>query len=136
MATFSEHTMALLEEQFKGIEVVLKNPLDAAAFGYTAEGYGEVAKIVMADPGVGVLIAIHALHKRLQFAVPQLIKLREETNKPVIACYISTHDGRNDYREVLQEAAIPYYTSIERAAFAAVGCVHYGRIVNERRKGS
>ena len=136
MATFSEDTLALLEEQFKGIEVVLKNPLDAAAFGYTAEGYGEVAKIVMADPDVGICIAIHALHKRLQFAVPQLIRLREETGKPVIACYIATQNGRNDYREALQEAAIPYYTSIERAAFAAAGCVRYGRILHERRKSS
>ena len=121
--------MALtLDEEFEGIEVILKNPLDAAAFGYTAEGYGRVAGVVAADEGVGLLIAIHALHKRLEYAVPQLIELRKQTKKPVIACYISTQSGRDDYKIPLQEARIPYYTSIERAAWAAAGCIRYKRI--------
>ena len=128
MADLSDHTMSLLEEKFHGIEVVLKNPLDAAAFGYTAQGYGEVAEILMADGGVGLLIAIHAQHKRLEYAVPQLIALRKKTGKPVIACYISTQDGRSDFRIQLQDAGIPYFTSIERAAWAAAGCLNHKRI--------
>jgi acetyltransferase len=130
LAVFSERTMSLLEEKFHGIEVVLKNPLDAAAFGYTAKGYGEVAEILMADQDVGLLIAIHALHKRLQYAVPQLIALRKKTGKPVIACYISTRDGRSDFRTQLQDAGIPFFTSIERAAWAAAGCMNYKRIID------
>jgi len=133
MADLSDRTLFLLEEKFHGIEVVLKNPLDAAAFGYTAQGYGEVAEILMADRSVGILIAIHALHKRLQYAVPQLIALRQETGKPVIACYISTQDGRSDFRIQLQDAGIPYFTSIERAAWAAAGCLCYKRITDEKR---
>lgn len=124
LARFSQGTMERLEKKFAGIEVVLKNPLDAAAFGYTARGYGEVAEMVALDPEVGLLIAIHALHKRLEFAVAQLIRLRRETGKPVIACYISTQNGRNDFRTALQESGIPYFTSIERAAWAAAGCMH------------
>ena len=133
MADFSDNTMSLLEKKFHGIEIILKNPLDAAAFGYTAEGYGEVADILMADPEIGLLIAIHALHKRLQYAVPQLIDLKKKTGKPVIACYISTQSGRNDFRTRLQEAGIPYFTSIERAAWAAAGCLRYQRIRNGKR---
>ena len=130
MAKFSDPTMARLEEQFHGIEVILKNPLDAAAFGYTAEGYGKVAEMVLREEDVSVLIAIHALHKRLQYAVPQLIDLKRKTGKPVISCYISTQAARNDFRSSLQQAGIPYYTSIERAAWAAAGCIRYKRIID------
>ncbi len=133
MATFSSRTMARLKEQFAGIEVVLKNPLDAAAFGYTAEGYGQVAGVVLNDENVGMLIAIHALHKRLEFAVPQLIELQQQTQKPVIACYISNQNGRSDYREQFQKSQIPYYTSIEKAAWAAAGCFTYKGIIDGKR---
>ncbi len=134
MATFSSRTMARLKEQFSGIEVILKNPLDAAAFGYTAEGYGQVAGMVLNDENVGMLIAIHALHRRLEFAVPQLIELQQQTQKPVIACYISNQNGRNDFRERFQKSQIPYYTSIEKAAWAAAGCFAYKGIIDGKRK--
>ena len=136
MAKFSDKTMANLEEQFHGIEVILKNPLDAAAFGYTADGYGKVAEMVLGDQDVSVLIAIHALHKRLQYAVPQLIDLRGRIGKPVISCYISTQAARDDFREKLQKAGIPYYTSIERAAWGAAGCIRYKRIVDGKSTGA
>jgi dipeptidase len=42
--------MARLNETFAGIPVILKNPLDAAAFGYSPVGYGNVAEMVIADP--------------------------------------------------------------------------------------
>ncbi|MCK4790591.1 MAG: hypothetical protein KAV87_43045, partial [Desulfobacteraceae bacterium] len=133
VAQFSDRTMSQLEEAFEGIEVILKNPLDAAAFGYTAEGYGRVAGMVLSDESVGLLVAIHAMHKRLQFAVPQLIELQKQTGKPIIACYISTKNGRDDYKSILQDARIPYYTSIERAAWSAAGCIRYKMIRDGKR---
>lgn len=130
---FTDHTMADLEEMFAGIPVVVKNPLDAAAFGYSVEGYGQVADIVMADERVDLLIAIHALHKNWRFAAPELIAAQKQHKKPVITCYISTQAGADNYRGLLQEAGIPCYTSIERAAWGAAGCIRYMRLRDEDR---
>lgn len=128
LARFSDATMSKLEAKFTGIPVILKNPLDAAAFGYSPEGYGEVADIVLADESVGLMIAIHALHKRLRFAVPQLIASRKKHQKPVIACYISTQSGGEENRALFHEANIPCYTTIEHAAWGAAGCLRYARL--------
>lgn len=128
LAEFSSDTMEKLNVLFTGIPVILKNPLDAAAFGYSPEGYGKVAEMVIADPQVDVLVAMHALHKNWKFAAPQLVALKERYQKPVVACYISTVSGAKEVRQVLQSAGIPCFTSVERAAWGIAGCIQAMRI--------
>jgi acetyltransferase len=136
LAQFTDKTMTWLEEKFAGIPVVLKNPVDALIVGYTEEGYGQVADKLMADEQVGLLIAIHALHRRLKFAVPRLIASQDRHRKPVIACYISDQSGVKENRDFLQDAGIPCYTTIEGAAWGAAGCIRYKRILDGKRTSS
>jgi acyl-CoA synthetase (NDP forming) len=124
--------MQKLEKMFEGVPVILKNPLDAAAFGYTQEGYGQVAELVISDAKVDILVAMHALHKNWKFAAPQLVALKERYHKPIIACYISTQSGANENRSLLQAAGIPCFTSVERAAWGIAGCIQVMRLRHGR----
>ena len=121
LAEFTPQTMQKLEEMFAGVPVILKNPLDAAAFGYSQDGYGRVAELVISDPNVSILVAIYTLHKNWKFAVPQLVALKQRYQKPIVACFISTQNGAKENREALQAVGIPCFTSIERAAWGIGG---------------
>lgn len=132
LAEFTPQTMEKLVQMFTGIPVILKNPLDAAAFGYSQEGYGRVADTVISDANVSILVAIYSLHKNWKFAVPQLIDLKDRYKKPVIACYISTQAGAIENRRLLQSAGIPCFTSVERAAWGIAGCIQVARLSHDR----
>ncbi|NPV76799.1 MAG: hypothetical protein HPY59_10555 [Anaerolineae bacterium] len=128
LADFTPQTMAELKTLFKGIPVILKNPLDAAAFGYSPEGYGRVSEVVLADSHVDLLVAIHALHKNWKFATSQLVAIQEKFQKPVLACYISTVAGAKLVRDELQPAGIPCFASIQEAAWGLGAVLRYRRI--------
>lgn len=132
LAEFTPQTMVRLQEMFHGVPVILKNPLDAAAFGYSPEGYGQVAEMVMADPNVDILVVMHALHKNWKFAAREMVKLKDKYKKPVVACYISTQVGAEENRQILQPAGIPCFSSTETAAWGIAGCIEAMRVNHGR----
>lgn len=112
--------------------VLLQNPLDTVGLGFEAGVYGQVVEKVLADPGVGLVVAVYCLHKNWRFPSPELVAASQRIGKPVIAYFVSTREGCLADRKLLQEAGVPLYTSAEEAAVAAAALVHYG----ERKVGS
>ncbi|MGQ9825139.1 MAG: acetate--CoA ligase family protein [Desulfotomaculales bacterium] len=111
---------------------VLKNPLDVAGMGFLAEAYGEFLALVASDPNVDLVLAIYCQHKNWPFPTPQIIRVREETGKPVIACYASSLGPCAEDRRLLHEHGIPLLTTPEEAAWAAAALV--ARAAETKRK--
>ncbi|MCL6634771.1 MAG: CoA-binding protein [Peptococcaceae bacterium] len=106
--------------------VVLKNPLDAAGLGFMAETYGQLVEAVLDDYNVDLLITFSCIQKNWRNPTRELIGAKKKTDKPVLACYISTVAGVAEDREALQEAGIPLYISPDEAAWGAAALLHYG----------
>lgn len=124
---FSDETIS----RIKGIlgenpPVILKNPLDAAGLGFTAEKYGLLAEAVLAEPNVDLLLTFSCPQKNWRNPTRELIAAGQKTSKPILACYISTVQGAAADREALQAAGIPLYLSPDEAAWGAAALVHYG----------
>lgn len=113
--------------------VVLKNPLDVAGLGFLASDYGRLAETVLADPAVDILLAIYCLHKNWRFPSPELVRAREDHGKPVVALYVSTHQGAAPEEETLQGAGIPLFTSAEEAAAGVAALTQLARYRERRR---
>lgn len=112
---------------------VLKNPLDVPGMGFLAGAYGEFLTLVARDPNVDLVLAIYCEHKNWPFPTPQIIRAKEETGKPVIACYASRLDLCTEDRRLLQEHGVPLLTTPEEAAWAAAALV--ARAAEIKRKG-
>lgn len=123
LAEFSPETMAAFEQRFVRVPVVLKNPLDASAVGYKAESYLDLAELILRDPGVDLLIALNIDHKNRVFPAEELVRLARRYGKPVLVCFIGPTDGASGLRDVCQAGGIPFYFSLEEAAWGAAGLV-------------
>ncbi len=133
---FAPVTFERLAPLFEGVQVIVKNPLDAAAVGYSSESYARVAEIVLRDPGVNTLIAIGTEHKNRRFPVPELVVTQKATGKPVLVHYISTCPAGDRYRDDLHAAGIPVYTDVAEAAWGAAALARYSRARGGRRNGA
>ncbi|MCL5075792.1 MAG: CoA-binding protein [Chloroflexi bacterium] len=116
------------------VPVILKNPLDAAAFGYQPEQYGQVAEVFMADPNVDLLLAMHALHKNWRFPAPEIIRAKQRYGKPTVTCYIANVEGAREHMEMMHREGIPLYITAEEAAWGAAWLVNYARRKGRREK--
>ncbi len=122
---FTNKTRDRLDVIFQDVAVVVKNPLDAALIGYSADSYAQVAEIVLQDPNVDILIAINTEHKNRRFPVRELVSAQRAVAKPIIVCHIATQAGRDIYLEQFQSAGIPIYSDVAEAAWGAAALAQY-----------
>jgi len=115
--------------------IILKNPLDVAGLGFAATPFGQLAEVLLDDPGIDLAIGVYCLHKNWPFPTKELLNAKKKTGKPVVACYISTLAGLGEDLEILHQNGIPVYTSVEEAAYGAAGLIRYARIKKERGEG-
>lgn len=139
---FARHSVpvpALSEQTYKRLKdilgtkvpVVYKNPFDSAGIGYLPETYGELVRAIIDDPRIDLVITFCCVHKTWRNPTRELITVKKATNKPVLACYISTWQGCGQDRRELQDAGIPLYTSPDEAAWGAAALAFYSRFRNK-----
>ncbi|MEW6275729.1 MAG: CoA-binding protein [Bacillota bacterium] len=134
LPAFAEHTLEGVRKLTgPNPPFVLKNPLDVAGMGFLAEVYGEYLALVARDPNVDLVLAVYCQHKNWPFPTPQIIRVKEETGKPVIACYASRRSLCEEDRRLLQGRGIPLLTTPEEAAWAAAALV--ARTAELQRRG-
>ena len=129
---FKQPTLLKMKGLFANVPVVLKNPLDAAAAGYSAETYIKLVDIVLEDPGVDLLIALSIEHKHRQFPAEELIQLGLKHQKPILVYYMGNLRAKQ-HQQTCQKGGIPFYCSPEEAAWGAAGLVKYSAIKKELR---
>lgn len=127
---FEQQTLVKMKELFANVPVVLKNPLDAAAAGYSAEVYSRLVDIVLEDPKVDILIALSIEHKNRRFPAEELIQLSQKHQKPILVYYMGNIEV-NLHQHTCQQGGIPLYCSPEEAAWGAGGLVRYSAIKKE-----
>jgi acetyltransferase len=127
---FSESTMEDLAKLFTKVPVVLKNPLDASAVGYTASGYVNLAEIILKDPDVDLLLAVSIDHKNRIFPARELVELSKKYGKPIVVYFISPAETSREYREICQNGGVPFYLSAEEAAWGVAGLIRRSMILN------
>ena len=130
LAQFGDETMRKLEGLFTKVPVILKNPLDASAVGYTASGYLELAEIILQDSEVDILLALSIDHKNRAFPAIELVQLSRKYRKPVVVYFISPPENSYKYRETRQAGGVPFYLSAEEAAWGTAGLIRRRQIVN------
>jgi acetyl-CoA synthetase (ADP-forming) len=123
---FSQKTLDRIADHFKNVPVVLKNPLDAAAAGYATEGYLALADAILDDPGIHLLVTINLDHKNRRFPAQELVALSRQHAKPIVALFIGHGERVLAYREACQAGGIPFYGSVEEAAWGIHSLVHQG----------
>jgi acetyltransferase len=122
--------MRELASLFTKVPVILKNPLDASAVGYTASGYLELAEILLQDSEVDLLLALSIDHKNRNFPADELVTLSRKYDKPVVVYFISPPENSYKYRETCQAGGVPLYLSAEEAAWGTAGLIRRRQIVN------
>jgi acetate---CoA ligase (ADP-forming) subunit alpha len=126
---FTKETILRMEDLFVGVPVVLKNPLDAAAAGYSPETYVKLVDIVLSDPGVNLLIPIWIEHKNRPFPALELTELVCKHQKPMLIYYMGNQKARQ-HQKICQDNGVPFFLSPEEAAWAAGGMIKYWQIRN------
>lgn len=97
--------------------VVLRNPLDVAGLGFLPPVYGRIAEIAIGDPGIDILAAVYCLHRNWRFPTEELLRIKERSDKPLVACYISTLSGAARDVEMMSRHGVPLYITAEEAAW-------------------
>jgi acetyl-CoA synthetase (ADP-forming) len=122
---FSPTTMRKLNAMFSDGQVVLKNPLDTAAVGYSGENYLRLTEILLDDPNVDLLVAISTEHKNRIFPAAEIVELSHVKAKPIIVSFVGSHGNEKSemYRQVLQSGGVPFYLSIPDTAAAVRGLI-------------
>lgn len=134
LPAFAEHTLEDIRKLTgPNPPFVVKNPLDVTGMGFLAEAYGEYLALVARDPNVDLVLAIYCQHKNWPFPTPQIIRAKEESGKPVVACYASRRSLCEEDRRLLQAHGIPLLTTPEEAAWAAAALV--ARAAELQRRG-
>lgn len=123
LAQFGSDTLSDLATHFANVPVVLKNPLDASAVGYSADGYLKLAERVLQDPGVDLLLALSIDHKNRKFPAERLVQLSRQYAKPIVVYFISPPDKSFQYRDICQAGGVPFYLSAEDAAWGTAGLI-------------
>jgi acetyltransferase len=130
LAKFGDDTIRDLANYFTNVPVVLKNPLDASAVGYSAEGYLMLAERILQDPGVDLLLALSIDHKNRLFPAEQLVQLSKEYSKPLVVYFIGSKDGSLRYRRICHAGGVPFYHTAEEAAWGSAGLINRRRILD------
>ncbi len=130
LAQFGDDTIRDLANNFANVPVVLKNPLDASAVGYSAEGYLTLAERILQDPGVDLLLALSIDHKNRIFPAELLVQLSKKYSKPVVVYFIGPLDGLLRYREICHAGGVPFYHTAEEAAWGTAGLINRHRILD------
>ena len=105
---------------------MLKNPLDAAAAGYATEGYLALAEAILDDPGIHLLVTINLDHKNREFPAQELVSLSQQCGKPIVALFIGNGQRVLGYRDTCQAGGIPFYGSVDDAAWGIHALVSRG----------
>jgi len=121
---FSPQMLERISGLFKNVPVVLKNPLDAAAVGYSADGYLTLADAILGDPAIDLLVAINLDHKNRRFPAQELVNLSRQHGKPIVSLFIGHGARPFAYRETCQAGGIPFFGTVEDAAWGVQGLVH------------
>jgi acetyltransferase len=130
LAKLGDDTIRDLANYFTNVPVVLKNPLDASAVGYSAEGYLMLAERILQDPGVDLLLALSIDHKNRLFPAEQLVQLSKEYSKPLVVYFIGSKDGSLRYRRICHAGGVPFYHTAEEAAWGSAGLINRRRILD------
>lgn len=125
------HSMATLTEStLEGVRklagpnppFIAKNPLDVTAVGWPTEPFGQYLELLAGDPNVDIVLAFYCQQDLLGLPSRELIRVKEKTGKPMVACYASRAALCEPDRELLESKGIPLFTSPEEAAWA-IGAV-------------
>lgn len=111
----------------------LKNPLDVAGMGFMVDIYGQYLELMATDPNVDVVLAFfcHNANPHWPFPSAELVRVKELSGKPVVACYISSAEHLPAERAILERSGIPLYACPEEAAQAVLALIWAaGRFAN------
>lgn len=112
----------------------LKNPLDVAGMGFMVDIYGKYLEYLACDPNVDLVIAFfcHNTNPHWPFPSSELVRVKEISGKPVIACYISSTEHLPAERTILEDGGVPLYAYPEEGAQAALALIYHGCYNRER----
>jgi acetate---CoA ligase (ADP-forming) subunit alpha len=127
---FREETYQRIKHLFVDVPVILKNPLDAASAGYSADSYLQLVEGIIQDPGVDQLIAITIEHAYRRFPARDLVAIKEKYGKPILVYYIGS-EHINEVQHLCHSGGIPLFASIEETAWGATGLIRHLRIREE-----
>ncbi|MEW5920006.1 MAG: CoA-binding protein [Bacillota bacterium] len=116
----------------------LKNPLDVAGMGFMVDVYGQYLELLAADPNVDLVLAFfcHNTNPHWPFPSSELVRVRQQSGKPVVACYISRAAHLPAERAILEGGGVPLYAFPEEAAQAALALVWWAGRKSAMVKGS
>jgi acetyltransferase len=133
LTEFSDATMEKLDELFINVPVVLKNPLDAAAVGYSGDSYLQLVEILLEDPDVDLLVTISTEHKNRVFPAAEIVELSRRKEKPVIVLFVGSRTEESYmYRQILQSGGVPFFINVEDTAAAVQGLIKYAQWREDR----
>ena len=98
--------------------------------GYTAESYLALADLVLQDPNVDLLVAVSIDHKNRRFPAEELVQLSRRQGKPIVVYYISRAQNASAYRETCQSGGVPFYLSVQEAAWGTAGLIRRRRTLD------
>jgi len=115
---FSPGTLEKIKERMgDNPPLVIKNPLDVAAFGFLPDDFRFFLDTVMSDPHIDIVLGITIQHKNWRFPTPEVIDVARRHEKPLIICYPAEYDVVKEEMEKLQESGIPCYSTPEDSAW-------------------
>ncbi|MCR4419158.1 MAG: acetate--CoA ligase family protein [Clostridia bacterium] len=124
---WQEGTVKKIKELIADPPTVIKNPLDLPGAGFDAVTYGKVAETLLADEGVGSLLAVFTHNRCWRYPDTELAALRHRQGKPVAAVYVSSQAGVAEARRWLQERGVPVYTDGKAAGQGLAALYRYKR---------
>ena len=134
LETYGCKLAKLSKETIEGIRSLLPfpipitNPVDLLGFGYAIpELYGEVAKRVLTDDNVDLLLTIYSPSFQHEIRVPvkEMIEAFEECRKPIVAVLNAPVFKKPKEAENLEKAGIPVFFDPESGAKASAILIHY-----------
>ena len=118
IATLTPEVTAELTEQVPPY-VHVDNPFDIGTTGFANPGiYGTSATAMLKDPGVGIILSVHAggspamQEKKIDYLLP----VYEQADKPIVFCLIGDdYPLAPAFVEKVRACGIPFFRSPERA---------------------
>ncbi|MGB9921091.1 MAG: acetate--CoA ligase family protein [Moorellales bacterium] len=132
---WQEKTVERIKELIADPPTVIKNPLDLPGVGFDAVTYGRVAETLLADEGVGSLLAVFTHSRCWRYPDTELADLRWRQEKPIAVVYVSPLAGVAESRRWLQDRGVPVYTD-GRAAGQGLAALHRYREIKVRAQAT
>ncbi|MCD4737952.1 MAG: CoA-binding protein, partial [Anaerolineae bacterium] len=127
LANLTKETQARLQEVTPhGTQ--LANPVDMLG-GPRAEMYGDAIRILSADPGVDMILAIFVPQAitPVDEVANQIVAAARETAQPIAACLVGGISIPNAV-QILHRGGVPFYQDATRAARALAGLWEYAQL--------